>query len=76
MRIIVNVIARARTESVEKLGAGMYKVRVRAVAERGKANDAVTAVLAAYFGVPRRAVRIVAGRTTSRKMVDIDVGNA
>ncbi len=72
MRIIVSVIARARTSSVEDLGDGMYKVRVPVPPEHGKANRAVCKILAAHFGVPVCNVRIIVGTTARKKMVDID----
>ncbi len=72
MRIIASVVTRARSVSVEKMADGMYKVRVRAVPEKGRANDAVCVALAEYFGITPSAVHIVAGATTRKKMIDID----
>ena len=47
------------------------KVRVSAPAERGQANAAVEALVAKELGVPRVSVRIVAGMTSRRKVVQI-----
>ncbi len=47
------------------------KVRVRAAAERGKANAAVETVLTEALGVPKGCARIVAGHTSARKTVEI-----
>lgn len=47
------------------------KVRVRAPAERGKANAAAERILAEAFGVPRECARVVGGRTSARKVVEI-----
>ncbi len=47
------------------------KVRVRAPAERGKANAAVETVLTEALGVPKGCARIVAGHTSERKNVEI-----
>ena len=47
------------------------KVRVSAPAERGQANAAVEALVAKELGVPRLSVRIVAGMTSRRKVVQI-----
>jgi hypothetical protein len=47
------------------------KVRVRAPAERGRANAAVEEILAGALGVPKECARIVAGETSARKVVEI-----
>ena len=47
------------------------KVRVRAPAERGKANASVEKLVAEALGVPKACARIVAGRTSSRKTLDV-----
>jgi len=47
------------------------KVRVSAPAERGKANAAVLEVVASALGVPIDRVRIVAGATSARKVIEI-----
>jgi uncharacterized protein YggU (UPF0235/DUF167 family) len=48
------------------------KVRVTAPPERGKANAAIEAVVAHALGLPRRSVRIIAGKTASRKVLEIE----
>jgi uncharacterized protein (TIGR00251 family) len=47
------------------------KVRVTAPAERGKANAAIETVLAEALGIPRASARVVAGKTSPRKVVEI-----
>jgi hypothetical protein len=47
------------------------KIRVTAVAERGKANAAVEATLAEALGVPHTSTRVVRGRTSQRKVVEV-----
>jgi uncharacterized protein len=71
MRVTVRVVPRARRTAVELLAGGGFRVTVTAPAHAGQANQAVIDALAAYFGVPRSRVRIVLGRTTRRKVVEI-----
>lgn len=52
-------------------GRAVVKVRVRAIAEGGEANRAVTELLARALGVPKAAVRVVAGATSRLKQVSI-----
>ncbi len=51
---------------------GALVVRVREPAADGRANAAAIGALAAAFGVPRTAVRIVSGGASRRKVVDVD----
>jgi uncharacterized protein (TIGR00251 family) len=46
-------------------------VRVAAPATDGRANERLVRVLAEAFGVPRRAVTVVAGVTSRTKLVDV-----
>ncbi|MCK4659863.1 MAG: DUF167 domain-containing protein [Phycisphaerae bacterium] len=45
------------------------KVAVAAPPEKGKANDAVTALLAKHLGIRRRDVTVISGHTSPVKMI-------
>jgi uncharacterized protein len=45
---------------------------VAAAPERGRANAALVALLAETLGVPPAAIRVAAGQTYRRKVVEID----
>jgi hypothetical protein len=47
------------------------RIRVTAVAERGKANAAVEATLAEALGIPQASARVVRGMTSQRKVVEV-----
>jgi len=71
MKLAIKVIPSAsQNELVGWLGDAL-KVRVQAKAEQGKANIAVEKTLAKALGLPRKNVQIVAGKTTSRKTVEL-----
>jgi len=62
-------------------GRTLVKVRVRAIADGGEANRAVTELLARALGVPRANVRILSGTTSRLKQIAVDgdparLGNA
>src|ERR1700761_69554 len=61
-------------EGIETLadGRAVLKLRVRAIAEGGGANRAVTELLAKALGVPKGSVRILSGVTSRLKHVAID----
>ncbi len=73
MRIYVRVTPRAGVNEITKISDAEYKVRVTAVPEKGKANEAVIEILADYFDVPKSLVNIVGGRSTRTKIVDIEI---
>ena len=53
-------------------GRSVVKVRVRAIAEGGEANRAVTELLARALGVPKRSVRVLSGTTSRLKQIAVD----
>ena len=65
---------RDEIDGIETLanGRSVVKLRVRAVAEGGEANRAVTELLAKALGVPKARVRIQSGVTSRLKQVAIE----
>ena len=61
-------------DGLETLANGrvVVKVRVRAIAEGGEANRAVTELMARALGVPRARVRILSGTTSRLKQIAVD----
>jgi|SRR6185312_5543135 uncharacterized protein len=61
-------------DGLERLANGrlVLKVRVRAIAEGGEANRAVTEFLAKALGVPKARVRILSGTTSRLKQIAVD----
>ena len=53
-------------------GRSVVKVQVRAIAEGGEANRAVTELLAKALGVPKGKVRLLTGTTSRLKQVAVD----
>ena len=53
-------------------GRTVVKVRVRAIADGGEANRAVTELLARALGVPKARVRILSGATSRLKQVAVE----
>jgi hypothetical protein len=63
----------ARSEVVGTLADGTLRVKVAAAPEKGKANEELCNVMAKHFGVPRSSVTILAGATSQRKRIRIDI---
>jgi uncharacterized protein YggU (UPF0235/DUF167 family) len=53
-------------------GRSVIKVRVRAIAEGGEANRAVTELLAKALGVTKAKVRLLSGASSRLKQVAVD----
>lgn len=73
MRLHIRVTPRCRKPGIEVAGDGTLVVKVREPAEDGRANQAVVAALAGHFGVPKRAVTIVHGHASRRKLVEVQL---
>ena len=60
-------------DGIETLADGrrVVKVRVRAIAEGGEANRAVTELLAKALGVSKTSVRLLSGTTSRKKQIAV-----
>lgn len=68
----VRVIPKSpRTEWAGTMADGACKVKLAAVAEKGKANEELVRFLAAELGVRKAQVEIVAGATSHTKQVRV-----
>ena len=72
--IALRVTPRGGRDGIETLanGRSVVKVRVRAIAESGEANKAVTELLARALRVPKASVKILSGTTSRLKQVAVD----
>ncbi len=72
-KITVRVTPRGGRDAIDGYGpGGVLRVRVAAAPAEGKANDAVTRLLAKVLGVPPTRVTVVAGASSRVKVVEID----
>lgn len=71
MKIFVTVKPKAKEEAVEKIDDAHFKVSVKEPPLQNKANFAVLEALARYFHVPLSSVRIISGRTSKKKIIEI-----
>ena len=76
MGLQIRVIPKAKRNSIEIGDDGLFKVRVTAVPARGKANDAVIALLSKLIGVPKRDIQIVRGYSARNKLVRVEGATA
>jgi len=68
----VRLAPRASRDAIGAVIAGELVVRVTAPPVDGRANEALTRMLAKRLHVGRQTVRIVSGQHSRRKVVEID----
>jgi len=71
MKIHIKVRPRSRKSGVESQADGSFVVRLSATPVDGKANEQLIELLPEYFGVAKSLVRIVRGKTSRLKTVEI-----
>ena len=71
-RIEVRVQPRASRNEIVGYRDGVLRVRLQAPPVDGAANEALVRFLADEFGVPRRHIRIVLGRGSRNKVVEVE----
>lgn len=72
MKLPIKVVAGAACDCVVGMMGNTLRVRVKAPAERGKANAAVEKLIANALGIPKGCAAIVAGKTSARKIMQIE----
>ena len=70
MRVEVKVIPKS-SRSLVKEEEGRLKVYITAAPEKGKANKALIDLLASYFSVKKKYVRIIQGKHAPLKVIEI-----
>lgn len=71
VNLAVKVVAGSSRSGIAGWLGDELRVRVAAPAERGKANAAVEKLLREILGLPATDVRIVAGGSSPRKIVEV-----
>ncbi|MDD5198120.1 MAG: DUF167 domain-containing protein [Candidatus Gracilibacteria bacterium] len=60
-----------KTEYLSTLDDGTIKIRIKAVPEKGKANEELIRFLAEVLGIRKSTIEIIAGATDTVKLVRI-----
>lgn len=67
--VTVKVTPRASRDGCAGAEEGWFRIRLQAPPVDNKANESLAGFLSGLFGIPRRAVRLVAGGTSRVKRV-------
>jgi len=71
MKIEVRAQPQAKKNKIEELGPQKYKVWLTSPAVEGKANGALIEYLAEHFKIKRRQIKIIRGKTSRDKIIEI-----
>lgn len=71
MKYRIKVIPRASRNEVIPLETGELKVKLTAPPVDGKANEALIALLAEYFQVKPKAIRLLQGQSSRNKLIEV-----
>ena len=71
MYIKVKVVTKAREETFTHIGENRFEIRVKEKAERNMANTRVCELVAQYYDISSREVKIVSGHHHPSKLLAI-----
>ncbi len=71
IKLAIKVVPGSSREGIVGWLGDALKVRVKAPAKEGKANLAVEEIVSHALGLPKGSARIVGGRTSARKVIEI-----
>ena len=74
-RLRLRVSPKAKRNAVQGLRGDALKVSVTAAPERGRANDAVIALLAQVLDLPTSSIALVSGAASKDKVVEIPLSS-
>jgi len=72
MYIKVKAFPKSKKESIEKLSQNKFEIRIKEKAERNLANQRIIEILAEYFGVKEKDVKIINGHHHPSKLISIN----
>ena len=72
MYIKVKVFPKSKKEDIKQIGQNRFEIKVKEKAERNLANNKVLEIIAAYFKVHKKEVKIINGHHQSSKMLKIN----
>jgi len=71
-RIQVTAKPNAKQNHIEKIGAGHYRISIKAAPDEGKANQAIIEILHDFFNIPKSKIKLIRGHKSRVKVIDLD----
>lgn len=70
-KIKIHVIANAKKVEVIRINENDFKIKIDAIAEKGKANKRLIEILSEYFNISKTKIIIVSGEKSHDKLIEI-----
>lgn len=74
MYIKVRVIPKSKREQINKIDSETFEITVKEPAERNLANNRIKELIAEFYGVKIKEVRLITGHHSGSKILDVKVG--
>jgi len=71
MKYTVKIIPKSSKNEIVEYGDDFLKIKIKAVPERGKANEELIKFLSKYFEVSKSSIRIINGEKRKNKIIEI-----
>jgi len=72
MYIKVKAFPKAKKEEIKKIAENRFEIRIKEKAERNLANQRIIKILAEYFEIEEKEVKIINGHYHSSKLIKIN----
>ncbi|NPA51288.1 MAG: DUF167 domain-containing protein [Aquificae bacterium] len=73
MIVDVKVKPNSKKEQILKIDENSFEIRVKEPPEKGRANQKVIELLAKFYKIPKSKIKIKKGKTSSRKIIEIEI---
>ncbi len=72
MKYTIKIKPNANENKIMEQHDDFLKIKIRAIPEKGKANNALIKFLSKYFEIPKSNIKIIKGETSRNKIVEIE----
>jgi len=69
----IKVIANSKINKITKEDNNNFKIKLTAPAKEGKANKALTELLAKHFKIPKTSIEIIKGLKSTNKKIRLNI---
>lgn len=72
MKYTIKVIPKSSQNQIIEQKDDFLKIKLKAIPEKGKANDELIKFLSKHFKIPKSNINIIKGQTNKNKIIEIN----